>query len=253
MIRARRVSAVLALAIAAGCAGLTACGDAEDQAAPTPTPSDTGPYPVAEIAPLDPAQVAPGPFEDDPAVQTLRATEVVLTWANLTDSSHFAQFTQYIDAASGPGVIDLSRTATRYEWVDIGPSPRSIVSVTGADDGSVVVRSCGYTTDEVSKVTGEPREKLASSSILLDTTLSPLTEAEVAELTAQGLEVPPLRVRKYLPLLNVECDASTATVQHFVGWQDYAPIGHYRLDDPWGVTTLDEDGNEVTVDRTDMP
>jgi hypothetical protein len=253
MIRARRVSAVLALAIAAGCAGLTACGDAEDQAAPAPTSSDTGPYPLAEIAPLDPAQVAPGPFEDDPAVQVFRATEVVLVWANLIDSSHFAQFTQYVDPASEPGVIDLSRTAARNEWVKIGPAPEVIVSVTKVDDGSVTVRSCGYTTDKVSKVTGEPRESTAPSSILLDTTLSPLTEAEVAELTAQGLEVPPLRVRKYRPLLNMECDASTATVQHFVDWQDYAPIGHYRLDDPWGVTTLDEDGNEVTVDRTDMP
>ena len=247
-----RLGAGVTVLLTVGCACLSACGDSDDHATPTPTSSDTGPYPLAEIAPLDPAQVAPGPFEDDPAVQVFRATEVVLVWANLIDSSHFAQFTQYVDPASEPGVIDLSRTAARNEWVKIGPTPEVIVSVTKVDDGSVTVRSCGYTTDKVSKVTGEPREKIASSSILLDTTLSPLTEAEVAELTAQGLEVPPLRVRHYQTVTG-ECDASTATVQYFVDWQDYAPIGHYRLDDPWGVTTLDEDGNEVTVDRTDMP
>jgi hypothetical protein len=247
-----RLVAGVAVLLTVGCASLTACGDSDDHATPTPTPSGTGPYPLAEIAPLDPAQVAPGPFEDDPAVQVLRTTEVVLAWADLTDSSQFAQFAQYVDPASEPSVIDLDDYAQRYEWVATGPSVESIVSVTPGDGGSVVVRSCGYTADEVSKVTGEPREKIAPSSILLDTTLSPLTEAEVAELTAQGVEVPPLRVRHYQTVTG-ECDASTATVQHFMDWQDYAPIGHYRLDDPWGVTTLDEDGNEVTVDRTDMP
>jgi len=193
----------------------------------TAEPSPTGPpYPVADIAPLEPALDATAPFEDHPAVQVLRTTSMIGAWAALTDTREFAQFTQYFDPARG---LDHRPTHDSYQWVATGPAPRVILSVTDESDGSTVVRYCSYTTDEVSKDTGEPRKYVSAQrqGLIVDTTLSPLTEAEIARLTDLGLDPPALWARDNHPVYGVDCDPSAATVQHFTDWREHAPIGHY--------------------------
>jgi hypothetical protein len=216
-----RARALAALTLAAVLV-LTACTN-DTTADPTPT----GPlYPVADITPLEPALDTTAPFEDHPAVQIMRTTSMVGAWAALIDTREFAQFTQYFDPARG---LDRRPPQDSYRWVATGPAPRVIVSVTDNPDGSTMVRYCSYTTDEVSKDTGEPREYDGTSrqGLLVDTTLSPLTEAEIARLTDLGLDPPALWVRDNHPFYGVDCDPSAATVQHFTDWREHAPIGHY--------------------------
>ena len=216
-----RARLLTALALAAALV-LTACTDATTA---DPTPSGP-PYPVADIAPLEPALDATAPFEDHPAVQIMRTTNTIWAWSELTDTREFAQYTQYFDPAREP---DLRPAPPDYRWVAIGPKPRVILSVTDNADGSTTVRSCGYTTDEVSRDTGEPRDYDGTSrrGLLVDTTLSPLTDEEIARLTDLGLEPPALWVRDNHSFIGVDCDPSSATVQHFTDWREHAPIGHY--------------------------
>ncbi len=218
--RAMRRALTVVTAIAA--LVLTACTD-DTTAEPTPTGL---PYPVADIAPLEPPLDTTAPFEDHPAVQVLRTTSMIGAWSTLVGTREFAQFTQYFDPAREP---DLRPAPSYYRWVAIGPKPRVMLSVTDNADGSTTVRSCGYTTDEVSKDTGEPREYDGTSrqSLIVDTILSPLTEAESARLTDLGLDPPALWVRDNHPLIGVDCDPSAATVQHFADWRQHAPTGHY--------------------------
>ncbi|MFB9954784.1 hypothetical protein [Cellulomonas denverensis] len=177
----------------------------------------------------------------------------VVAWANLTNTSHFAQFTQYIDPDANLGVIDLNPRAASWEWVALGPSPRLVLSVDDNPDGTTVVHSCTYSSEEVSKATGEPRDKAGLwSSLLVDTTLSPLTADEIAELDALGLEAPAMRVRGYQTVTG-DCDASTATAQQFENWREHAPIGDYNIPNPYDVTIIGEDGQPTTVPREDMP
>jgi hypothetical protein len=214
--RALTVVAVIAALVLAACTDDT-----------TAEPSPTGPpYPVADITPLEPALDATAPFEDHPAVQVLRTTSMIGAWAIMTDDWEFAQYTQYVDPADARS---FRPAPSDYRWVAIGPSPQVIVSVTDNPDGSSTVRTCGYATDEVSKDTGEPREYDGTSrqGLLVDTTLSPLTEAEIAHLTDLGLDPPALWARDSHPLYGVDCDPSAATVQHFTDWREHAPIGHY--------------------------
>ena len=213
--RALTVVAVIAALVLAACTDDT-----------TAEPSPTGPpYPVADIAPLEPALDATAPFEDHLAVQIMRTTNMIWAWSELTDTREFAQYTQYFDPAREP---DLRPAPPQYRWVSIGPAPQTVQSVTDNPDGSIVVRSCGYTTDEVSKDTGKSRDydNDQRQGILVDTTLSPLTEAEIARLTDLGLDPPALWVRGNQTVTG-DCDPSSATVQHFADWREYAPIGHY--------------------------
>ncbi|WP_169166407.1 hypothetical protein [Cellulomonas taurus] len=214
----RRILTALMLAAALVSAACTDDSTAE--------PSPTGPpYPVADIAPLEPALDAAAPFEDHPAVQIMRTTSMIGAWSTLIGTREFAQYTQYFDPAREP---DLRPAPPQYRWIAIGPKPRVIVSVTDNADGSTVVRSCGYTTDEVSKDTGEPRDYVSAQQrgLLVDTTLSPLTDEEIARLTDLGLDPPALWVRGNQTVTG-DCDPSSATVQHFADWREYAPIGHY--------------------------
>lgn len=239
-----------AVAAVLACLVLTACGTTPE---PEPIPTATGPYPAADITPLTPALPPDTPYQDHPAVQTMRDTSTIIAWANLTNTTHFAQFTQQIDPDSNPGVIDLNPRAAIYEWVALGPNPRLVLSVEENADGTTVVHSCIYTAEEVSKATGEPRDMTGlSRSTLIDTTVSPLTEDEIAELDALGLEAPAMRVRGYQTVTG-ECDASTATAQQFENWREHAPIGDYDIPNPYDVTIIGEDGQPTTVPREDMP
>ncbi len=211
---------VTALTLAAALV-LAACTDDT-----TAEPSPIGPpYPVSDIAPLEPALDATAPFEDHPAVQVMRTTSMIGAWAALIDSREFAQFTQYFDPARG---LDRRPPQDSYRWVATGPAPRVIVSVTDNPDGSTMVRYCSYTTDEINKDTGEPRDYdgTGKQGLLVDTTLSPLTDAEITRLTDLGLDPPALWVRGNQTVTG-DCDPSSATVQHFADWREYAPIGHY--------------------------
>ncbi|WP_206155794.1 hypothetical protein [Cellulomonas taurus] len=215
-----RARALAALTLAAALV-LAACTN-DTTADPTPTGP---PYPVADITPLEPALDTTAPFEDHPAVQIMRTTNTIWAWSTLTDTREFAQYTQYFDPAREP---DLHPAPRDYRWVAIGPEPRVILSVTDDADGSTVVRSCGYTTGEVSKDTGEPRDYISAQQrgLLVDTTLSPLTDEEIARLNDLGLEPPALWVRDNQTVTG-DCDPSAATVQHFTDWREHAPIGHY--------------------------
>lgn len=125
-------------------------------------PSPTGPYPAAMIAPLTPAEVSDGLYEDHPAVQAVRTVDVVMAWANLIDTPKFAQFTQYIDPASKPNAIGYAENSTFLEWFAIGPWPSEIVSVTDNSDGPAVVRACHFAAANVSKETGQAMFPLAA-------------------------------------------------------------------------------------------
>lgn len=220
--------------------------------AATPTPTPTGPFPLAEIAPLDPAQPATGPYDDHPAVQVYRETKTVLAWANLTNNPYLGQITQYTDFDSEPALIGYSESRRHYEYVALGPTPSIIQSLTENADGSTTLRVCSLMPREVDKTTGELRHQTADLPSPADITLSPLTATEQAELAAQDLDAPPLRVREY-DAISGECDATGVIAQEFVNWQDYAPIGDYDVPDPMSVAVVGEDGQIEDRDRDDMP
>jgi hypothetical protein len=148
-------------AIAAVLLALGACTTAPEPT-PTPTPEPTGPWPAADIAPLTPPDPAPSDLEQTTAVQVIRETMIVLAWANLTNTSHFAQFTQWIDPASRTNAIGLDDEITEklneYPWVAVGPDPWVPLALTENADGTLTVRTCGPSVGEieVSKADGTP-------------------------------------------------------------------------------------------------
>lgn len=247
------VVVVCSLAVIVGCTGSEPSPVPTQAASSPPASSDGQPrYPMAQIAALTPLEVS-GDFEADPAVQVYRDTGVVLAWANLTDSSEFAQITQYVHGDYVPGVVGFSDLALRYEWAPIGPAPSVVESVVYGPDGSATIQACERDALEVSKGDGSARQR---GSTFIDApmswTVSPLSDVEVAELHELGLEAPLYRVRSY-DRRSGTCDASAATVQQFVDWRDYAPIGHYNSVDTSQVAVLDEDGNLQYVDPDDLP
>ncbi len=220
--------------------------------ASTPTPTPTGPFPLAEIAPLEPAQPAVGQYDEHPAVQVYRETAIILAWANLTNDPYIGQVTQYIDFDSSPGLAGYSESIKRYEFVALGPSPEIIQSLTENPDGSTTLRTCSAMPREVTKNTGELRYRSTNLGFLTDVTLSPLTAREQAELAARGLDAPPLRVREY-DAISGECDDTGVIAQEFASWQDYAPIGDYGNTISWPVAVVGEDGEVEYRTRDDMP
>lgn len=141
----------------------------------------------------------------------------------------FAQFTQYIDPASEPGVIGLDKDSATFPLVSVGPTPFEVRSVSDDADGSTTVATCQSYRPEVFEVDGSPRPSVLTVDILVEISVSPVTAREAAELAEQGLEAPELPVRGDQPMYNLpDCEATGAVVQAFVSWRDVAPIGRYR-------------------------
>lgn len=244
-----------ALVAAAYATGGRADPSASPSPSPSPSPSATAPFPPASIGALVPAEAVVGEaaaFESHPAVQTMRTTSTVLAWASLVDGIEFAQFTQYVDPASEPGVIGLDEHAAERPYAPIGPTPYEVRSVTENPDGSVTVRRCEKVRPMASKDNGTRLGETYDLDVLFDVTVSPLTEWEVAELAALGHEAPAMRVRAYDVVSGRDCGASSAVVQEFATWREVAPIGRYSgvragLWDVWVV------GEDEPRRREDMP
>jgi hypothetical protein len=220
-----------AVAVAAACAVGLLAGCAPGAPHPVvvePTPVVHPHAPIPELTPLQAVAPEVAEHEGHPAVRQLRTTGVVLAWADLVDSGDFAQFTQHIDPASGAKSIGLDpRTAWR-STVPIGPTPAVVLAVT-EDAGVVTVHTCQQWRPQVRKADGSRYVPSIEEAMLVDVTLSRVSQEEVAELAALGLEAPEYRVRDYRRFLGLpDCGAVGAVVQEFVGWRDVAPIGEYR-------------------------
>jgi hypothetical protein len=123
--------------------------------------------------------------------------------------------------------LDPRRSALRVT-VPIGPTPAVVLSVT-EDADVVTVHTCQDRRPQVMKADGSPYVPSIEEAMLVDITLSRVSEQEVAELAALGLEAPEYRVRDYRAFLGLpDCGAEGAVVQEFAGWRDVAPIGEYR-------------------------
>jgi hypothetical protein len=215
--------------VLAGAVVLTGCAPGKPhpvRVVPTPVV-----HPHAPIPDLVPAEAVPpevSEHEGHPAVRQFRTTEAVIAWADLVDSGDFAQFTQHIDPLSGLVTIGLDPRSAGRVTVPIGPTPAVVLSVT-EDAGVVTVHTCQQWRPQVMKVDGSRYVPSIEEAMLVDITLSPVSEQEVAELAALGLQAPEYRVRDYRRFLNLpDCGAEGAVVQEFVGWRDVAPIGEYR-------------------------
>jgi hypothetical protein len=213
------------------CAGALLTGCAPGKPHPVrvvPTPVVHPHAPIPDLVPAEVVTPEVSEHEGHPAVRELRTTEVVLVWADLVDSGDFAQFTQHVDPASGAISIGLDPRSAEHPTVPIGPTPAVVLSVT-EEAGVVTVRTCERLRPQVMKADGSPYVPSIDEAMLVDTTLSPVSEQEVAELAALGLEAPEYRVRDYRAFLGLpDCGAEGAVVQEFAGWRDVAPIGEYR-------------------------
>jgi hypothetical protein len=216
--------------VLAGAVVLTGCAPGKPHPVATePTPVVHPHAPIPDLVPAEAVTPEVSEHEDHPAVRQFRTTGVVLAWADLVDSGDFAQFTQHIDPSSDPVSIGLDprRSALRVT-VPIGPTPAVVLSVT-EDADVVTVHTCQDWRPQVMKADGSRYVPSIDKAMLVDITLSPVSEREVAELAALGLEAPEYRVRGYRRFLNLpDCGAEGAVVQEFVGWRDVAPIGEYR-------------------------
>ena len=221
-----------AVLVLAGAVVLTGCAPGEPHPVATePTPVVHPHAPIPDLVPAVAAAPEVSEHEGHPAVRQFRTTGVVLAWADLVDSGEFAQFTQHIDPAAGAISIGLdARRSARHPTVPIGPTPAVVLSVTeDADADAVTVHTCQDRRPQVMKADGSPYVPSIEEAMLVDITLSRVSEQEVAELAALGLEAPEYRVRGYRRFLNLpDCGAEGAVVQEFVGWRDVAPIGEYR-------------------------
>ena len=222
---------------------------------PVPEPSITGPFLPAPLDTLVPAQAVTSDeagFESHPAVQAARMTTAVVAWANLVDGIEFGQFTRYIDPGWEPNVIVLNERNARQPTVPVGPMPFEVRSVTENTDGSTTVRVCEGRWSQIFKEDGAPVPRSsADEGFLTDITVSPLTEQEVAQLTAWGMQSPALRVRAYTPAAG-DCGATSGVVQEFANWRAVAPIGQYsgHRAGPMDVVVPGEDEPRP---REDMP
>ena len=222
---------------------------------PVPEPSITGPFPPAPLDTLVPAQAVTSDeagFESHPAVQTARITDAVLAWANLVDGIEFGQFTRYIDPGWEPNVIVLNERNSWRLAVPIGPTPFEVRSVTENPDGSTTVQVCEGVWPQVFKEDGAPVQASAPEyGSVMDFTVSPLTEQEVAQLTLWGMQSPALRVRDYRPAAG-RCEPELMVVQEFANWRAVAPIGRYsgHRAGPMDVVVPGEDEPRP---REDMP
>ena len=222
---------------------------------PVPEPSITGPFPPAPLDTLVPAQAVTSDeagFESHPAVQTARITDAVLAWANLVDGIEFGQFTRYIDPGWEPNVIVLDEDNVWNAAVPIGPTPYEVRSVTENPDGSTTVQVCEGAWPQVFKEDGAPVPALSSDyGSVMDITVSPLTEQEVAQLTRWGMQSPAMRVRDYWPAAG-RCEPELMVVQEFANWRAVAPIGQYsgHRAGPMDVVVPGEDEPRP---REDMP
>jgi hypothetical protein len=215
--------------VLAGAVVLTGCAPGKPHPVRVvPTPVVHPHAPIPDLVPAEAVTPEVSEHEGHPAVRQFRTTEVVLAWADLVDSGEFAQFTQHIDPSSGLVTIGLDPRGARHPTVPIGPTPAVVLSVT-EDAGVVTVHTCQGWRPQVMKVDGSRYVPSDDDAMLVDITLSPVSELEVAELAALGLEAPEYRVRDWRAFLGLpDCGAEGAVVQEFAGWRDVAPIGAYR-------------------------